>query len=85
MLAKRIVPCLDVKDGKVVKGVQFVKLRIEGDPTKLAAIYEEQGADELVFLEPCIVPFHVLIECAYAGHYKFPFLEKSVFIEARGL
>ena len=51
MLAKRIIPCLDVKDGKVVKGVQFVNLKIEGDPVKLAAIYEEQGADELVFLD----------------------------------
>ncbi len=51
MLAKRIIPCLDVKDGKVVKGVQFVNLKIEGDPSKLAAIYEEQGADELVFLD----------------------------------
>jgi cyclase len=51
MLAKRIVPCLDVKDGKVVKGVQFVNLRIEGDPAELAAAYEEQGADELVFLD----------------------------------
>lgn len=51
MLAKRIIPCLDVKDGKVVKGVQFVNLKIEGDPAKLAAVYEEQGADELVFLD----------------------------------
>jgi cyclase len=51
MLAKRIIPCLDVKDGKVVKGVQFKNLRIEGDPAKLAAMYEEQGADELVFLD----------------------------------
>lgn len=51
MLAKRIIPCLDVKDGKVVKGVQFVNLKIEGDPAKLAAIYEKQGADELVFLD----------------------------------
>ena len=51
MLAKRIVPCLDVKDGKVVKGVQFVNLKIEGDPAELAAAYEEQGADELVFLD----------------------------------
>jgi len=50
-LAKRIIPCLDVKDGKVVKGVQFVNLKIEGDPAKLAAIYEEQGADDLVFLD----------------------------------
>jgi len=51
VLAKRIIPCLDVKDGKVVKGVQFVNLKIEGNPAKLAAIYEEQGADELVFLD----------------------------------
>jgi len=51
MLTKRIIPCLDVKDGKVVKGVQFKNLKIEGDPAKLAAMYEEQGADELVFLD----------------------------------
>jgi len=51
MLAKRIIPCLDVKDGKVVKGVRFKNLKIEGDPAKLAAIYEKQGADELVFLD----------------------------------
>jgi cyclase len=51
LLAKRIIPCLDVKNGKVVKGVQFVNLKIEGDPAKLAAIYEKQGADELVFLD----------------------------------
>ncbi|RKX43162.1 MAG: imidazole glycerol phosphate synthase subunit HisF [Thermotogae bacterium] len=51
MLAKRIIPCLDVKDGKVVKGVQFVNLKIEGDTAKLAEIYAEQGADELVFLD----------------------------------
>jgi cyclase len=51
VLAKRIVPCLDVMDGKVVKGVQFVNLRIEGDPPELAAVYEEQGADEVVFLD----------------------------------
>ncbi|MDH5438695.1 MAG: imidazole glycerol phosphate synthase subunit HisF [Candidatus Bathyarchaeota archaeon] len=51
MLTKRIIPCLDVKDGKVVKGVRFKNLKIEGDPAKLAAIYEQQGADELVFLD----------------------------------
>ena len=51
MLAKRIIPCLDVKDGKVVKGVQFINLTIEGDPAELAANYEEQGADEVVFLD----------------------------------
>jgi len=51
MLAKRIIPCLDVKDGKVVKGVQFKNLRVEGDPAKLAAIYEDEGADEIVLLD----------------------------------
>lgn len=51
MLAKRIIPCLDVKDGKVVKGVRFVNLVVEGDPAELAARYEEEGADEIVFLD----------------------------------
>ena len=51
MLAKRIVPCLDVMNGQVVKGVQFVNLKVEGDPAELAADYEEQGADEVVFLD----------------------------------
>ncbi|MFZ3590159.1 imidazole glycerol phosphate synthase subunit HisF [Bacillus sp. DJP31] len=51
MLAKRIIPCLDVKDGRVVKGVQFVGLRDAGDPVDLAKFYDEEGADELVFLD----------------------------------
>ena len=51
MLAKRIIPCLDVKDGRVVKGVQFVGLRDAGDPVELARKYSEEGADELVFLD----------------------------------
>lgn len=51
MLAKRIIPCLDVKEGRVVKGVQFVNLRDAGDPVELAAFYDQQGADELVFLD----------------------------------
>ncbi|MEW6584037.1 MAG: imidazole glycerol phosphate synthase subunit HisF [Nitrospirota bacterium] len=51
MLAKRIIPCLDVKDGRVVKGVSFVNLRDAGDPVENARIYDEQGADELVFLD----------------------------------
>ncbi len=50
-LAKRIVPCLDVKDGRVVKGTRFVDLRDAGDPVELARRYDEQGADELVFLD----------------------------------
>jgi cyclase len=51
MLAKRIIPCLDVKDGRVVKGINFVNLRDAGDPVELAAIYDKEGADELVFLD----------------------------------
>jgi cyclase len=51
MLAKRIIPCLDVANGRVVKGVNFVDLRDAGDPVELAARYNEQGADELVFLD----------------------------------
>lgn len=51
MLAKRIIPCLDVKDGRVVKGVSFVNLRDAGDPVDNAIYYDEQGADELVFLD----------------------------------
>lgn len=51
MLTKRIIPCLDVKEGRVVKGIQFVSLRDAGDPVELAKFYDEQGADELVFLD----------------------------------
>ncbi|MCA0986809.1 imidazole glycerol phosphate synthase subunit HisF [Guptibacillus algicola] len=51
MLTKRIIPCLDVKDGRVVKGVQFVGLRDAGDPVELARVYDKEGADELVFLD----------------------------------
>jgi len=51
MLAKRIIPCLDVKDGRVVKGVNFVELRDAGDPVDNAVYYDSQGADELVFLD----------------------------------
>lgn len=51
MLAKRLIPCLDVKDGRVVKGVNFVNLRDAGDPVEIAEYYNTQGADELVFLD----------------------------------
>ncbi len=53
MLAKRIIPCLDVDRGRVVKGTNFVKLRDAGDPVQVAARYEKEGADELVFLDIC--------------------------------
>jgi len=51
MLTKRIIPCLDVKDGRVVKGVRFLELRDAGDPVECAAIYDQNGADEIVFLD----------------------------------
>ena len=51
MLARRIIPCLDVKDGRVVKGINFVALRDAGDPVEQAAAYERQGADELCYLD----------------------------------
>lgn len=51
MLAKRIIPCLDVRDGRVVKGVNFVNIRDAGDPVELATYYSRQGADEIVFLD----------------------------------
>ena len=51
MLVRRIVPCLDIKEGRVVKGVRFVELIDAGDPVELARRYENEGADELVFLD----------------------------------
>ena len=51
MITKRIIPCLDVRDGRVVKGVNFVNIRDAGDPVELARFYSDQGADEIVFLD----------------------------------
>jgi cyclase len=51
MLAKRIIPCLDIKNGRVVKGINFINLRDAGDPVENARIYDQMGADELVFLD----------------------------------
>lgn len=56
MLAKRIIPCLDIKDGRIVKGINFVNLRDAGDPVVRARFYDEQGADELVFLDISATP-----------------------------
>jgi len=56
MLTKRIIPCLDVKDGRVVKGKSFVELRDAGDPVELAGFYYQEGADELVFLDITATP-----------------------------
>ncbi|PHI18347.1 imidazole glycerol phosphate synthase subunit HisF [Lewinellaceae bacterium SD302] len=77
MLAKRIIPCLDIKDGRTVKGVNFVALRDAGDPVELGAKYSEAGADELVFLD--ITATHekrkTLAKLArqIAGHLNIPF------------
>lgn len=51
MLTKRVIPCMDVKDGRVVKGVNFINLRDAGDPIELAARYDDEGADEVIFLD----------------------------------
>ena len=51
MLKKRIIPCLDIRNGRTVKGINFVDIRDAGDPVDLAAAYAEQGADELTFLD----------------------------------
>ena len=59
MLAKRIIPCLDIKDGQTVKGTNFVNLRQAGDPVELGRAYSEQGADELTFLDNINIPFTV--------------------------
>ena len=59
MFTKRIIPCLDVNNGRVVKGVNFVNLRDAGDPVEIAAAYDKAGADELVFLG-----YHSIFRCA---------------------
>lgn len=69
MKAKRIIPCLDMKDGKTVKGVNFVNLREVGDPVEMAQYYEGQGADELVFLD---------INATYEGRKTMVELAKKV-------
>jgi len=56
MLTKRIIPCLDVKEGRVVKGKSFIALRDAGDPVELASFYYKEGADELVFLDIMATP-----------------------------
>jgi cyclase len=69
MLAKRIIPCLDIKDGKTVKGINFVNFRDAGDPVELGAVYSEQGADELVYLD---------ITASHEGRKTFTDLVKRV-------
>ena len=69
MLAKRIIPCLDIKDGQTVKGTNFVNLRQAGDPVELGKAYSEQGADELVYLD---------ITASYEGRKTFTELVKRI-------
>jgi len=59
MLTKRIIPCLDIKDGRTVKGVNFLDLRDAGDPVELADLYSRAGADELVFLDISATPWQI--------------------------
>jgi cyclase len=77
MLTKRIIPCLDIKDGRTVKGVNFENIRDAGDPVELGALYAEQGADELVFLDitATIEKRKTLRELVrrIAGHINIPF------------
>lgn len=77
MLAKRIIPCLDIKDGRTVKGINFLGLRDAGDPVELGAMYAEQGADELTFLDITATiegrdTFAVLVK-KIAQHLNIPF------------
>lgn len=69
MLAKRIIPCLDIKDGQTVKGVHFVDFRRAGDPVELGEAYSKQGADELVYLD---------ITASYEGRKTFTDLVSKV-------
>lgn len=77
MLTKRIIPCLDIKDGRTVKGTNFVNLRDAGDPVELGALYAQQGADELVFLDitATVEKRKTLIELVrrIAKHVNIPF------------
>ena len=61
MLTKRIIPCLDIKNGKVVKGINFVELKDVGDPIELAKRYDQQCADEVVFLDITAVMKNVIL------------------------
>ena len=72
MLAKRIIPCLDVKDGQTVKGTNFLQLRQAGDPVELGKIYSQQGADELVFLD---------ITASHEGRKTFADMVQKVAVE----
>jgi imidazole glycerol-phosphate synthase subunit HisF len=67
MLCKRIIPCLDIKDGRTVKGINFENIKDAGNPIKLAKMYNENGADELVFLD-----ITATIEKRKSSYYKYP-------------
>ena len=65
MLTKRIIPCLDIRDGRTVKGINFENIRDAGDPVELAAIYAAAGADELVFLDITPMDHHRHERCRH--------------------
>jgi len=70
MLAKRIIPCLDVTGGRVVKGVNFVELRDAGDPVEIAARYNDQGADELTFLTLLLPAKRAMSSCTSSKRWR---------------
>ena len=89
MLAKRVIPCMDVKDGRVVKGVNFVNLRDAGDPVELAAFYDREGADEVVFLDITATSDNrattVGMASRAAGQVRIPFTVGGGFRDVAGL
>jgi len=78
MLTRRIIPCLDVTDGRVVKGVNFVNLRDAGDPVELAAFYNEQGADEVGYHTIDVEPDDVMV-----GLLRHGWLVRRLLVEDR--
>jgi cyclase len=89
MLAKRIIPCLDIKDGKTVKGINFVNLRDAGDPVELGMQYAAAGADELVFLDitATVERRKTLVELVkrIASHINIPFTVGGGITSAEGV
>ena len=75
-MVKKIIPCLDVKDGRVVKGIQFVELRDAGDPAELAVFYDQEGADELVILDisATVEGRETMLDVVRKQQQVFPFL-----------
>ena len=89
MLTKRVIPCLDVKNGRVVKGVNFVSLRDAGDPVELAAAYDREGADEVVFLDITATSDNrattVQLASRAAGEFSIPYTVGGGFRDLAGM